>query len=172
MIDPDEISRENGETVYCTHQHQTSQYRRPPYNDLNGSGDWDDNEPYLDGWTINLLDSDHQFIASIETGAGSLSQGEYKFENLLPGTYSICETLTGNGWIQTDPSTGYGVQWAHCRTKDSFRRGNITDADFGNRGNLSITACKYGTAMGRRTAESSHQSMVGLYSRKSNPRHG
>jgi serine-aspartate repeat-containing protein C/D/E len=64
-------------------------------------------EMLLSGVLIELLDSDGKVVASMTTGAN----GAYKFENLLPGTYSIRQTqptgyLSEGQEVGKDAATG------------------------------------------------------------------
>ena len=61
--------------------------------DTDGDCELDPGEKPIAGVTIRLLDANGQQIATTTTNA----QGEYKFENLRPGTYSVVE----------DQSSGY-----------------------------------------------------------------
>jgi len=65
------------------------------FNDLNGNGHKDKNEPGLTGWTINLTKPDHSVI-SVTTD----TNGNYSFVNLGPGTYQVRE-VQQETWHQT-----------------------------------------------------------------------
>ncbi|MDH7498265.1 MAG: SdrD B-like domain-containing protein, partial [Syntrophomonadaceae bacterium] len=66
------------------------------YNDQNGNGSWDEGEPGLQGWTINLGGDK---TASTTTG----SDGYYEFPNLPAGDYTLSE-VQQQGWTQTNPA--------------------------------------------------------------------
>ena len=66
------------------------------YNDLNQDAVQEDGEPGLSTWTVQLLNSGGQVIATTLSNA----QGDYAFSNLLPGTYSVQEVLQ-SGWTET-----------------------------------------------------------------------
>jgi len=66
------------------------------YNDLDGDGQKQANEPVIPNWTINLSGS---ATATATTGA----DGSYCFNNLAPGSYTITEGQLG-GWAQTAPA--------------------------------------------------------------------
>ena len=68
------------------------------YNDLNGNGNLDPGEPGLQGWTVNLLDPSGNTVATTTSDAN----GNYEFDNLFPGTFTIEEVLQ-SGWTQTQP---------------------------------------------------------------------
>ncbi|WP_148598180.1 SdrD B-like domain-containing protein [Aquisphaera giovannonii] len=53
----------------------------------------------LSGWTVELLNSDNQVVATTQTG----STGLYYFYGVMPGTYTIQE-VTPNGWTQSGAS--------------------------------------------------------------------
>ena len=60
------------------------------FEDLDGDGDWDDNEPPLSGWEFELSQS--QFITSGVTG----QNGSLLFGNLKAGNYTVTEVLSGD----------------------------------------------------------------------------
>ncbi|MEM2004642.1 MAG: SdrD B-like domain-containing protein [Zestosphaera sp.] len=91
------------------------------WNDLNGDGVWDTNEPGLEGWTINLY-GDSTLIGTTTTNIN----GYYEFVNLPPGTYTVSEVLQA-GWSQTYPP----APGTHQVTITSGA--NIQNKNFGNR---------------------------------------
>jgi hypothetical protein len=68
------------------------------FNDLNGNGRKDDGEPGLPGWTINLS------MGAVQMTATTDANGEYCFNNLPLGTYTITE-VNKSGWQQTAPTS-------------------------------------------------------------------
>ena len=68
------------------------------YNDLNGNGNLDPGDPGLQGWTVNLLDPSGNTVATTTSDAN----GNYEFDNLFPGTFTVEEILQ-SGWTQTQP---------------------------------------------------------------------
>jgi len=65
------------------------------FEDTNGNGAWDDGEPALEGWTINLGgDASDSDVTDVN--------GEYSFTGLSAGNYTVTETLQV-GWVQTTP---------------------------------------------------------------------
>lgn len=92
------------------------------FNDVNHNGRFDQEEKdepgdpnRLDDWTIYLYDSDWQLVTSMQTGddstpAGNVGKGQYRFEDLVTGTYYVCEENRA-GWEQTRPNdtTGYAT---------------------------------------------------------------
>ena len=69
------------------------------YNDLNGDGTLEPGEPGLQGWEVDLFDSNNNFVASQLTDAN----GDFDFEGLDPGTYTV-EEFVQAGWTQTAPA--------------------------------------------------------------------
>ncbi|RJR24374.1 DUF4215 domain-containing protein [Candidatus Microgenomates bacterium] len=60
----------------------------------------------LNGWKIRLYDSGWNKIDETET-ANLGNKGQYIFNNVVPGTYYVCEVME-NGWEQTGPNEGDG----------------------------------------------------------------
>jgi len=78
------------------------------YEDLNRNGTHElaDGEERLDGWGIRLYDSNWDLMPNGEKVTGhTVNIGQYKFDDLFPATYYICEVLE-DGWIQTGPIIG------------------------------------------------------------------
>ena len=99
------------------------------FNDLNGNGLKDEDDPGLEGFTIQLSQG-----GSVVNATATGSDGSYTFQNLASGSYTVSE-VAQEGWLQTLPKEGtYAVEL----TDD-----DVTDRDFGNKGNLSITGKKY-----------------------------
>ena len=124
--DPSAIDLQAGETIICTFNNTMFGYLVAiKYHDLNGNGVPDyaapDNEPRLDGWVIALKDQSGDVVATGTTGANGT--GRVEFHNLVPGTYTVCETQQA-GWFNTEPGT-------LCRTVQ-VRAGKKAVARFGN----------------------------------------
>ena len=68
------------------------------FNDLNGNGKLDDNEPPIEGWTITLLKADGQVVETTQTNPN----GVFWFMGLPPGQYIVMEEQQA-GWQQTFP---------------------------------------------------------------------
>jgi protocatechuate 3,4-dioxygenase beta subunit len=68
------------------------------YNDLNGDGKRQGKEPGLANWTVDLLNSSGNVVASATTD----SNGNYTIGQVFPGTFSLVEVLQ-SGWVQTQP---------------------------------------------------------------------
>ena len=81
------------------------------WHDVNANGVRDSNEDYLNGWTIELVNSDGAVIGSTQTGDVDLNddgvidpeleRGVYQFET-LPGDYTVRE-VQQPGWTQSSP---------------------------------------------------------------------
>ncbi|MAT39526.1 MAG: hypothetical protein CL946_07965 [Ectothiorhodospiraceae bacterium] len=92
------------------------------YNDLNGNGQQDTDEPGMDGWTIELTDCNGSVLSSAVTD----TNGTYCFEDVLAGDYCINEVQLP-GWMQTEPAGGDGYTLSVTEGDD------FSDIDFGNR---------------------------------------
>ena len=88
------------------------------YQDTNGNGALDSGEPGIQGWTVNLEDTNGNVLKSITTGANGL----YSFTSLQPGTYRIREVAPA-GWTQTTTNPADIVNASGI---------NPTSANFGN----------------------------------------
>ena len=88
------------------------------FNDLNGNGLQDDDEPGLPGWTITLVAPD-----GTETSTTTADDGSYRFEGLAAGSYTISEE-SQDGWTPIAPDTG-------SQTVD-LAEADATDVSFGN----------------------------------------
>jgi protocatechuate 3,4-dioxygenase beta subunit len=95
------------------------------FNDLNGDGTRQADEPGLAGWTV-FLDLNHD--GTLDPGDPSTVTGPlgaYTFGNLDPGTYTVREVVQ-DGWAQTAPDSGsYDVTIVDSTTI-------VTGQDFGN----------------------------------------
>ncbi len=133
------VDLQPGESATCTFTNtergSISGYK---YNDLNGDGGFDTGEPKLPGWTIHLFDSGWNEVTQMPTDLN----GNYKFEDVVPGSYFICEDPTPAGWIQTDPSNTVEWNGTHCQTATVYAGADLTDKIFGNFEKVSLTACK------------------------------
>lgn len=101
------------------------------FNDANGNHQRDNNESNLKDWEITLTK-----LCSLQQIANCANQtwtvktdasGSYKFSNLLPGDYKVCETQKAN-WVQTYPQTTDG-----CHLLTIAKSGQVITADFGNK---------------------------------------
>ena len=106
------------------------------WNDLNGDGVHDPDEPGLNGWTIQLVDleagqdvEDTQITHDMDLNNDGVidpvtERGLYWFKDLLPGEYDVLE-VPQDGWVQTFPDLVF-----HAAT---LAVGDIVEGlDFGN----------------------------------------
>jgi methionine-rich copper-binding protein CopC/protocatechuate 3,4-dioxygenase beta subunit len=94
------------------------------YNDLNGDGSNDGGtDPGLQGWTVTLYDHAGNTVATTTSDAN----GNYEFDNLFPGTFTVAETLQA-GWIQTQPTPIPPGTYTFTTQSGT----NETGLDFGN----------------------------------------
>jgi uncharacterized repeat protein (TIGR01451 family) len=75
---------------------ETGSIRVYKFGDTNGNGERDEGEDLLPGWEFTLTDAEGTPVDSGVTG----EDGTLVFGELLPGDYSVTETLKG-GWIST-----------------------------------------------------------------------
>ena len=68
------------------------------YNDVDGNGLKTGGEPGLQGWTLELLDSSGNVLATQTSDAS----GNYTFTGVGPGKLSVAEVVQTN-WVQTQP---------------------------------------------------------------------
>ena len=97
------------------------------WNDRNGDGTRDGDEPGLPGWTVFL---DYNANSRLDPGEDAVQtdpNGDYVFTQLQPWTYTVAE-VGRNGWTQTYPG-GNGM---HVVTVASGQV--VTGQDFGNQG--------------------------------------
>ena len=78
--------------------YQLVTYSGTVYDDLNGNGSLDPGDPGLQGWTVELLDSNGNVLATTTSAA----DGSYSFSDLTYGVYTI-EEIAQSGWYQTEP---------------------------------------------------------------------
>jgi uncharacterized repeat protein (TIGR01451 family) len=136
------FSVDKGDNITCTFtntKYGSIQGRK--YEDLNGSGNWDGGESYLNNWIIHLFDSGWTQLAQMETGDTG-ETGQYKFASLLPGTYYLCEDLK-SGWTQTEPASGEVRNSSFCRTEVVNAGDILTTKHFGNFKNTYIQGRKF-----------------------------
>lgn len=93
--------------------------RGQAWDDLNGDGQHDANEPGTDGWTITLLDAETlELVAYTDTISIDLNDdgfidpftesGLYRFEGWGAGSYIVSE-IQQEGWTQTAPESDTSV---------------------------------------------------------------
>ncbi len=102
------------------------------YNDLNGNG-VNDGEPGMENWKITLSGTT-QGNEAVQKEFTTAKDGSYRFETLLPGTYTIAE-VEQSGWVRTAPHEGsYSVVLVDA---------DVTGKDFGNHGSWSISGANF-----------------------------
>ncbi|MFZ2414592.1 MAG: SdrD B-like domain-containing protein [Minisyncoccia bacterium] len=108
------------------------------YNDLNKDGNWDEQEPGLEGWNICIdgnKDGDcNDDGDNLQTTTNQ--EGFYSFRTLSVGTYQICEVMKG-GWTSNSLCQEVVVT-SGVETQANFFNYEIPTG--------SITACKYNDA--------------------------
>ena len=100
------VTLNEGEDITCTITNTKYGFMQGrKYIDTNLNGELEQTEAFLDGWTINLYDEEWQPITTQLTGSEGLLEGQYRFDNLLPGIYYVCEA-SRTGWQQMGPELG------------------------------------------------------------------
>ena len=115
------------------------------YDDVNGNGQKDLDEPGLPDWTIFIETNGNGILDAEETFITTDAEGNYQFTNLVSDEYRIRE-VQKSGWTRTDPVADYLDVDLHNLYSSS---GN----DFGNFKLASITACKYADSEVRQEVE-------------------
>jgi uncharacterized repeat protein (TIGR01451 family) len=133
-----------GETKECTITNtKLSSIQGKKFEDMNGDGDRDPSDTFLNGWTINLYKQGGgwEFVEPMTTGdTGTL--GQYRFENLMPNRYLVCETPK-NGWMQTAPISGTRYDDSVCFEIDLSAGQNLQGYQFGNFEKGKVQGMKY-----------------------------
>ena len=80
----------------------TGAIRGLKWNDLNGNGQRERNEPSLPGWTIFLDDNNNGKLDDGEKRTVTGNVGQFALEDLEAGTYVVAE-VQQDGWRQTYP---------------------------------------------------------------------
>ncbi|MGB0383679.1 MAG: LamG-like jellyroll fold domain-containing protein [Ardenticatenaceae bacterium] len=100
------------------------------FDDLDGDGVKDPNEPGLSGWEINFTDASGNVFTTTTD-----ANGNYSLSSLAAGTYIVSEVQQA-GWIQTYPSAPgtHTVKLAADQVVEGIDFGNAsaTGADFGD----------------------------------------
>ncbi len=80
------------------------------FEDVNGNSAWDAGvDRALAGWTIYLDGNANGVLESGERFTVTDADGLYRFDNLLPGGYTIAEVMQA-GWVQTYPAIVSGSE--------------------------------------------------------------
>jgi hypothetical protein len=131
------ITLRPGEDVACTFiNNQKGKIYGEKFNDKNGNNHDDDGEEDLSGWTMFIdLDNDGILDAG-ERSTTTNSDGDYSFNNLMPGEYRVCE-VQQTGWYSSLPNQ------TTCQTTTIHANGGDEDElNFGNHRALKVKASK------------------------------
>jgi subtilisin family serine protease len=104
------------------------------WNDLDGDGTQDEDEPGLEGWTIYLDDNQNGQLDVGEESTLTDANGEYEFTNLDAGTYTVAEEQQ-SGWEQTYPSSPLpngNFETGNLTNWETIGVANIESSDFGS----------------------------------------
>jgi serine-aspartate repeat-containing protein C/D/E len=150
-------------TCTFTNTRDTGTINGSKFNDLNNNGQWDENEPTLSDWTIQLLRCDEQVSLEsafvnvwVEEGGCSNfttvaqtqtdENGNYSFTLVPTGDYTVCE-VAQDGWVQTYPSGNNG-----CHDVSLDENGQTqSNINFGNFQNGTIQGFKFDDLNGNAT---------------------
>lgn len=94
------------------------------FNDLNGNGVLDQWEPVQRNWRVFLDTNNNKVFDTGETSVLTNANGEYVFNNLAPGTYTVAEVLQ-SGWQQSFPNPNNPVGFETYRLDDGNSNGAI-----------------------------------------------
>ncbi|MBI4038247.1 hypothetical protein HY387_01190 [Candidatus Daviesbacteria bacterium] len=125
------------------------------FEDGHGDGIKDISDNGLGSWTINLTGT------ATDTKTTASLTGSYSFNNLLPGTYQVCEG-TKSGWMQTAPLSGYSCSNGTKGYTIELAPGqNVTDIDFGNFALVTIDVEKFHDLNNDNTWDSGEPKLAG-----------
>ncbi len=117
----------DGASYSCTFVDQLpGQINAGAFNDLNGDGQRQLNEPYLRGWTMQVFLNPTVPVASGVIGYN----GSASFANLQANVYTVCEVLPA-GWHSTNPAAINPMYGKPCTTV-SLNPGQTLAVSFGN----------------------------------------
>lgn len=120
------LNATSGAYATCTFVNErTATVRVLAYDDRNGSGRRNSNEPWLAGWTMDLSDASGSPVATQTTN----DLGKASFANLKPGSYIVCETLMTT-WRNTQP--GLDPEQGRPCYQLTLAAGEIKTVYFGN----------------------------------------
>mgnify|MGYP001585395729 CR=1 FL=1 len=116
----------------------TSVIHGTKYEDIDGDGVWDEEEPGLPGWEIKLSRAGVLFATTT-----TAIDGTYAFNNLAPITYVVTEEVR-EGWLRTQPAEeGYTVSLIPNEEREYIDFGNhkiaTTTLIISNEGEENIT---------------------------------
>ncbi len=119
------------------------------FNDLNGNGTWDSNEPGLEGWTIQISGSAGSHTRTTD------ANGFYAFEDIQPGQYQVRE-VNQVGWVQSAPG---GEGFANVSLTESRQ---IARVDFGNWKYSTVAGSVYKDLSGEGIRDASSEDFEGV----------
>ena len=130
-----DITLENEQSVHCifTNSIKRGSIAGTKYHDRDATGTITKQDETLQGWSITLLDADLVVLDTTVTA----TDGTYSFANLLPGEYTVCESLQ-NGWTQIAPTTNEG-----CYDVTVTPDQDVIGLDFFNFKNITISGYKF-----------------------------
>ena len=121
------------------------------YNDLTGIGTPTPSDPVLRNWTIDLLDSVGEVVATTTSNAS----GQYTFTNVGSGTYTI-EEIVKPGWFITEPTNPPGTYTVSTPAGET-----LTGLDFGNFQLITVSGIVYNDLSGSGSASPSDPNLAG-----------
>jgi hypothetical protein len=122
-----QIALTDGASYTCTFVDELpGQINASAFNDLNGDGQRQLNEPYLRGWTMQLY-----LNPTVPVASGVVSyNGSISFSNLQANVYTLCEVLPA-GWHSTNSPAINPMYGKPCITVN-LNPGQTLAASFGN----------------------------------------
>jgi len=127
------VTLEAGDNVTCKFvNEELSSITGSKFEDVNFDGEWSEDEPSLEGWTITLAElcegeEEAVICEGSEKTIATDENGDYSFNNLESGYYVVCEEQQ-DGWVQTYP------WWTEdgCHYIELGGEGDTEYADFRN----------------------------------------
>lgn len=121
------VTAAGGDNITCSFVNQkAATIRAFLFQDSNLNGTRQGREPVNVGWTVNLLNSQNQPVASDVTN----HQGKVSFTKMRPGDYTVCEVLQ-NGLTNPQP---YIVIQVHPGETTAITFANLSADVVGNAG--------------------------------------
>jgi len=98
--------------------------RGSKWEDLNGNGQWEQDESGLEGWTIYVDANGNGCFDEGEAWDITDSSGDYAIPDLAAGTYTVAEVPQA-GWEQTYPAAGtHSIELAPGQVAEDINFGN------------------------------------------------
>lgn len=100
------------------------------FHDINGNNIKDDQDSGLSNWYV-ILEGNSHYNTFVNLSTLTNSQGEFTFENLLPGNYTVNQ-IAKSSWRQTYPTAlqPHFVQLGPEEVRSDIYFGNIYDTTF------------------------------------------